>query len=107
MTKLLMEGSTCPMKLTRTGDRLWMRGGSNMDILVYIPTPEDLHFRGTYEYWVHTNKGGHLSWGITDDAIWQAQWCYLAVITARPYNTPEGKVGRRFMWYLSAKLQGL
>ena len=41
------------------------------DISGYRTTPEYLHLREFYGYWVHSNDGGHLSGGVADNDIWK------------------------------------
>ena len=73
----------------------------------YVLTPEDLRFGEVYGDWVHGNPGTHLDSGVANDLAWQAWWRYLAFMPLRRYDAPSGKVGRRFVGMLSAKMQGV
>ena len=71
----------------------------------YMPTPQDFCLRYVYRDWVHTNDGEHLSGGIIDDAICQAQWRDIAVILALFYDAPGVKVGSWFVQALATELR--
>ena len=71
----------------------------------YTPTPEDLHLREVYGDWVHNNPGTQLEGGIHKDSAWQAWWRDLAVMPARRYASPSGRVGWRFVGTLGAELK--
>ena len=44
---------------------------------------------------------------IADDESWQVWWHDLMVMPSRNYNTPSGKVGRRFVGALVKELRGV
>ena len=67
------------------------------DLPGYVPMGEDRQIIEVYRYWVHSNDEAHLSGGINYDKAWQACWKTLAVMTSRSYDTPSGRVGRRFI----------
>ena len=73
----------------------------------YTPTPEYLRLWEVYRDWVHANPVTHLDGGICNDSVWQAWWHELAVMPSRRYNTPSGRVGRRFVGMLGAELKGV
>ena len=81
--------------------------GTARDDPGYNPTPEDLRLREVYRGWVQANTGTHLDGGIRDDSVWQAWWRELAVMTSRRYDTPSGRVGRRFIGTLGVDLKGV
>ena len=72
-------------------------------------TPERAHLllRTIYGDFPHHNYGSHLDRGVTDDALWQHCWCWLAVQLARWYATPTGAVGCRFTEILSVEWKGV
>ena len=73
----------------------------------YIPTGDDRRIREVYRDWVHYNYGAHPSEGIDDGRVWKTRWQALAVMTARRYGAPSGRVRRRFVHALSAELTGV
>ena len=73
----------------------------------YVKTPEDLRLQEVCGDWVHGNPGTHLDGSVKDDSAWQARWRELAVMPSRRYDTPSGKVGRRFVRTLVMKMQGV
>ena len=73
----------------------------------YNPTPEELRIQEVYGDWVHANPGTHLDGGVCGDLVWQAWWRDLAVMPLRCYDTPSGRVGRRFIGTLGEELQGV
>ena len=83
------------------------REGASSNVPWYVPTPEDLRLREVYRDWVHGNPGTHLDGGVADDSAWQAWWRDLAVLPSRRYDALSGKVGRRFVSMLGAKMQGV
>ena len=56
---------------------------------------------------MHSNTDDHLHEGIADDEAWQGCWRELVVMPYRPYDTPSGKVGRRFVVALVEDLRGV
>ena len=72
----------------------------------YNPTPEDLCLQEFYGDWVHSNPGTHLDGGISNNTVWQAWWRYLVVMPLRLYDTPSGRVERRFVGTLRDDLRG-
>ena len=72
-------------------------GGERGNVPGYTPTPEDLRLREVYGDWVHVNPGTYLENGIGDNETWQMWWCDLAVMPSWRYDSPSGKVGRRFV----------
>ena len=71
---------------------------------VYVFTQVDHCMQAVCGYWVHTNGGCRLTGGIRDDNWWQT-WCQdLTVLPLCRYNALGGKVGRRFVRTLAAKM---
>ena len=56
---------------------------------------------------MHSNDGAQLSGGIYDGEECQKRWRTLAVMPARRYDAPSGRVGRRFMYTLAVELTGV
>ena len=75
-----------------TGDTADGEEGSG-NVLMYVPTPEDLRIWEVYGDWVHGHPGTHLYGGVKDDSAWQAWWSDLVVMSLRRYDAPSGKVG--------------
>ena len=73
----------------------------------YNPTPKYLRLREVYGDWVHSNPGTHLDRDVRDNLAWQAWWRDLAVMPSSRYDTPSGRVGRRFVGMLREDLKGV
>ena len=81
--------------------------GTLGDVPGYQRTPEDLHLREVYGYWVHVNPGTHLDGGVKDDSAWQPWWRDLVVMPSSHYGAPSEKVRRRFVGTLGDDMQGV
>ena len=77
------------------------------DVPGYQPTPEDLCLWEVNRDWVHANPGTHLDGGVRDNSAWQSWWRDLAVMPSRRYDTPSGKVERRFVRTLREEMKGV
>ena len=58
---------------------------------------EDVILFGVYQDWVPQNPGNHMDGGITEDGKWQAKWKKLVYFPTQRYDTPFGKIGRKFV----------
>ena len=61
----------------------------------------DYMLYGVYQDWVHQFTGEHLDVGIAEDSKWQVRWEKLVCMPTQQYDTPFGKVGKRFVGILS------
>ena len=81
------------------------KGGAE-DLPGYVRTGEYRQIRDFNGDWVHSNNGSHLSGGISYGEYCQMRWKTLAVMPARSYDTPSGRVGRSFVYALATELTG-
>ena len=56
---------------------------------------------------MHQNPGDHLDREIAEDSKMQAQWRKIVFMPTQHYNTPSGKVGKRFVGIISLELDGV
>jgi hypothetical protein len=54
---------------------------------------------------VNHNDGTHLDGGISSDTNWKDYWKRLIVFPGQKYNLLKGKVGKRFIFTLAAKVE--
>ena len=73
----------------------------------YFPTGEDRRIKEVHGDWVHYNDGSCLSGGIQDNNAWQTSWKTMAVMPAKRYDAPSGRVWRHFVHSITVELTGV
>ena len=90
-------------KETATGES----EGTTGDLTVYVPIREYWSNKEVNGDWVHSKNVEHLSGEIQDNKELQNHWKTLVVMPARRYDETSGRVRRRFVHTLAAKLTGV
>ena len=76
------------------------------DLEGVVPYEAERRLVQVYGDHVHQTNGCHMDGGIEENYVWQMRWSLLLSQPGSRYRATQGAMGRRFVEYLTAELQG-